>query len=152
LIFSKLLLMPGTPAREQYERERGVRGNIHQSLPYDFGDPRVSDLFDLLGDFQRRLGDPWFELAFNLLDGIPASEIDLGQGQASGAANDRLNPRQLAQLKLEFFALTRIPYQLMRDGLAVAAQGAGMSRRAELLARAEADLATVSQRVQQLRL
>jgi hypothetical protein len=57
----------------------------------------------------------------------------------------------LAQLKLEFFALTRIPYQLMRDGLAAAAQGHGVSRRADLLARAEADLATASQRVQQLR-
>jgi radical SAM superfamily enzyme YgiQ (UPF0313 family) len=151
LIFSKLLLMPGTPAREQYERERGVHGSIHQSLPYDFGDPRVSDLFDLLGDFQRRLGDPWYELAFTLLDGIPASEIELRQGQAAGAANGQLSPRQLAQLKLEFFALTRIPYQLMRDGLAAAAQGDGVSRRAGLLARAEADLATVSQRVQQLR-
>ena len=151
LIFSKLLLMPGTPAREQYERERGVHGNIHQSLPYDFGDPRVSALFDLLGDFQRRLGDSWFELAFTLLDGIPASEIELRQGQTAGAANGKLSPRQLAELKLEFFALTRIPYQLMRDGLTMAAQGDGASRRAELLARAEADLATVSQRVSQLR-
>jgi radical SAM superfamily enzyme YgiQ (UPF0313 family) len=151
LIFSKLLLMPGTPAREQYERERGVHGSIHQALPYDFGDPRVSDLFDLLGNFQRRLGDPWFELAFTLLDGIPASEIELRLGQAAGAANGKLSPRQLAQLKLEFFALTRIPYQLMRDGLGMAAQGDGVSRRPELLARAEADLATVSQRVQQLR-
>jgi hypothetical protein len=143
--------MPGTPAREQYERERGVHGSIHQALPYDFGDPRVSDLFDLLGNFQRRLGDPWFELAFTLLDGIPASEIELRLGQAAGAANGKLSPRQLAQLKLEFFALTRIPYQLMRDGLGMAAQGDGVSRRPELLARAEADLATVSQRVQQLR-
>jgi hypothetical protein len=97
------------------------------------------------------LGDPWFELAFSLLDGIPALEIDLGQGRAPGSANGRLGLRQLAQLKLEFFALTRIPYQLMRDGLAAADQSAGGSRRAELLARAEADLATVSQRVQQLR-
>jgi radical SAM superfamily enzyme YgiQ (UPF0313 family) len=151
LIFSKLLLMPGTPAREQYERERGVRGNIHQSLPYDFGDSRVSDLFDLLGDFQRWLGDPWFELAFSLLDGLPALEIELRQGQAPGAANGEVSLRQLAQLKLEFFALTRIPYQLMRDGLAAAAQGDGVSRCGDLLARAEADLATVSQRVQQLR-
>jgi radical SAM superfamily enzyme YgiQ (UPF0313 family) len=151
LIFSKLLLMPGTPAREQYERERGVHGSIHQSLPYDFGDPRVSELFDLLGDFQRRLGDPWFELAFTLLDGIPVSEIELRQGQAAGAADGKVSLRQLAQLKLEFFALTRIPYQLMHDGLAAATQDDGVSRRSELLARAEADLATVSQRVQQLR-
>jgi radical SAM superfamily enzyme YgiQ (UPF0313 family) len=152
LIFGKLLLMPGTPAREQYQRAQGVHGSIHQSLPYDFDDPRVSEVYELLGDFQRRLGNPWFELAFNLLDGIPASEIDLRQDQAAGAADGQLNLRQLAQLKLEFFALTRIPYQLMRDGLAMVAQDGAASGRAALLARAKADLATVSQRVQQLRL
>ncbi len=150
LIFGKLLLMPGTPAREQYQREQGVQGSIHQSLPYDFGDPRVSAMYGLLGDFQRRLGNRWFELAFNLLDGIPALEIDLRQEHNSTGANGKLSPRQLAQLKLEFFALTRIPYQLMREGLEVMVQGDGRSAHAELLAKAEAELANVSQRVQQL--
>ncbi|HSN77533.1 MAG TPA: radical SAM protein [Anaerolineae bacterium] len=151
LIFGSLLLMPGTPAREQYERERGVHGNVHQSLPYEFGDPHVSELFGLLGDFQRRLGNPWFELAFDLLDGIPAQEIDLRHDQGGDDAHGKLSLRQLAQLKLEFFALTRIPYQLLRDGLALVAQGDAVSDRAGLLAKAEADLANVSQRVQQLR-
>jgi len=151
LIFGKLLLMPGTPAREQYQREQGVQGSIHQSLPYDFGDPRVSAMYGLLGDFQRRLGNRWFELAFNLLDGIPALEIDLRQEHNSTGANGKLSPRQLAQLKLEFFALTRIPYQLMREGLEVMVQGDVRSAHAELLAKAEAELANVSQRVQQLR-
>jgi hypothetical protein len=151
LIFGSLLLMPGTPAREQYERERGVRGPIHQSLPYGFGDPRVTEVFGLLGDFQRRLGNPWFELAFNLLDGIPVLEIDQRQDQGSDADHVTLSPRQLAQLKLEFFALTRIPYQLLREGLAVLAQGEALSGRIDLLAKAEAELANVSQRVQQLR-
>ncbi len=151
LIFGKLLLMPGTPAREQYQREQGVSGSIHQSLSYDFGDPRVSEVYELLGDFQRRLGNPWFELAFNLLDGIPALEIDLQRNQSGDATNGKLNVRQLAQLKLEFFALTRIPYQLMREGLAAAAQETTAASHASLLAKAEAELANVSQRVRQLR-
>ena len=147
LIFGSLLLMPGTPARTQIEQERGLRGSIHQTLPYDFTDPRVTEVFELLGDFQRRLGDRWFELAFNLLDGLPALEID--QRQANGAG-DKLSPRQLAELKLEFFALTRIPYQLLRDGLAVASNGSAPARRSALLAKAETELATVSRRVQTL--
>jgi len=142
--------MPGTPAREQYQRERGVQGSIHQTLPYDFGDPRVSAVYDMLGDFQRRLGNRWFELAFSLLDGIPALEIDLRQAYSGSGVNGPLSPRQLAQLKLEFFALTRIPYQLMRDGLEALVAGNGRGAQAELLAKAEAELANVSQRVQQL--
>jgi radical SAM superfamily enzyme YgiQ (UPF0313 family) len=151
LIFGKLLLMPGTPAREQYQREHGGNGSIHQSLPYDFGDPRVADVFQLLADFQRQLGNRWFELAFNLLDGIPALEIDQRQDRGSAATNGKLSPRQLAQLKLEFFALTRIPYQLMRDGLAMVAQDKTVASHASLLAKAEAELTNVTQRVQQLR-
>lgn len=150
LIFGKLLLMPGTPAREQYQREHGVNGDIHQLLSYEFEDARVTRVYDLLGDFQRRFGNRWFELAFSLLDGIPAWEID--QRQSNGAAaSGGLSARQLAQLKLEFFALTRIPYQLMREGLETTAQGAPQDAHVKLLAKAEDELARVSQRVQQLR-
>lgn len=148
LIFGSLLLMPGTPARSQIERERGLRGSIHETLPYDFIDGRVTQVFQLLGDFQRRLGNPWYELAFKLLDGLPALEIDLRQEANPGGGT--FSPRRLAQLKLEFFALTRIPYQLMREGLAMAAQGHSVDGRPDLLAKAEADLAEVSRRVQQL--
>ncbi len=143
LIFGSLLLMPGTPARAQIERERGLTGSIHTTLPYDFVDPRVTEVFHLLGDFQRRLGNPWFELAFKLLDGLPALEIDLHQPGGPG----KLDRRQLAQLKLEFFALTRIPYQLMREALAVVAQGQPLAGRSDLIDAAAADLAEVSRRV-----
>ncbi len=148
LIFGSLLLMPGTPARSQIERERGLRGSIHETLPYAFIDGRVTQVFQLLGDFQRRLGNPWYELAFKLLDGLPALEIDLRQ--EANPSSGTFSPRQLAQLKLEFFALTRIPYQLMREGLAMAAQGHSLTGRPDLLAKAEAELAEVSRRVQQL--
>ncbi len=149
LIFGKLLLMPGTPAREQYQHERGVSGNIHQTLPYDFTDPHVTAVYDLLGDFQRRLGNQWYELAFSLLDGIPALEI--GQRQTNGAGpHSNLGPRQLAELKLEFFALTRIPYQLLRDGLAAASGDPASVGRGDLLARAEAELGNVTRRVRDL--
>jgi anaerobic magnesium-protoporphyrin IX monomethyl ester cyclase len=147
LIFGRLLLMPGTPARTQIEQERGLRGSIHQTLPYDFGDPGVTEVFELLGDFQRRLGNRWFGQAFSLLDGIPALEID--QRQVNGAGG-KFSARQLAELKLEFFALTRIPYHLLRDGLAVVNNGNARASRDDLLARAEAELATVSRRVQAL--
>lgn len=148
LIFSSLLLMPGTPAREQIERERGLQGNIHETLPYDFVDPRVAEVFRLLNDFQRRLGNAWYDLAFELLDGIPALEI--GQQVGSAGANGRLSPRQLAELKLEFFALTRIPYQLLRSALHMAANGAGQDQKVLLLAKAEAELVDVTQRVRRL--
>ncbi len=148
LVFTCLLLMPGTPARSQMEQERGLTGNIHQVLPYDFIDPQVTEVFQLLNDFRRRLGDPWYELAFKLLDGLPALEIGLQQEQA--AASGSISPRHLAQLKLEFFALTRIPYQLLREGLDLVAQGQSLAERPELLAKAEAELAEVSRRVQLL--
>lgn len=148
LIFGSLLLMPGTPARSQIERERGLRGSIHETLPYDFIDGRVTQVFQLLGDFQRRLGNPWYELAFNLLDGLPALEIDLRRDSHPGGAV--FGPRQLAQLKLEFFALTRIPYQLMREGVTMAAQGQSLAGWTDLLSRAESELAEVSRRVEQL--
>jgi anaerobic magnesium-protoporphyrin IX monomethyl ester cyclase len=154
LIFGSLLLMPGTPARTQIEQERGLRGSIHESLPYEFVDPRVSQVYEIVGEFQRRLGNAWYELAFSLLDGIPAWEIELHGGRdavSPGAANGQLNLRQLAQLKLEFFALTRIPYQLLRETLAAAALGDGQAKQADLLAKAEGDFGVVSQRVQQLR-
>ena len=67
LIFGNLLLLPGTPAREQVEREQGLTGSIHETLPYDFEDPRVAEVFTVLGQFQRHLGDAWFRLAFELL-------------------------------------------------------------------------------------
>lgn len=146
LIFGSLLLMPGTPAREQIERERGLQGSIHESLPYDFVDPQVSAVFRLLNDFQRRLGNAWYDLAFELMDGIPALEI----GQQSGGANGKLSPRQLAELKLEFFALTRIPYHLLRSALHMAANGAGEEQGERLLAKAEAELRDVTQRVRRL--
>jgi hypothetical protein len=147
LIFGSLLLMPGTPARAQIERERGLTGSIHTTLPYDFVDSRVTEVFHLLGDFQRRLGNPWFELAFKLLDGLPALEIDLHQPGGLGGPG-KLDQRQLAQLKLEFFALTRIPYQLMREALTVVAQGQSLAGRSDLIAAAAAELAEVSRRVQ----
>ncbi len=148
LIFGRLLLMPGTPARSQIEHERGLHGSIHETLPYDFVDPQVTEIFALLSDFQRGWGNRWYELAFRLLDGLPALEIDLRQGEA--AASGALSPRQLAQLKLEFFALTRIPYQLLRDGLDLAGQGQRLAERPELLAKAAGELAEVSRRVQLL--
>lgn len=148
LVFTCLLLMPGTPARSQMERERGLSGNIHQVLPYEFIDPQVTEVFQLLDEFRRRLGDRWYELAFRLLDGLPALEISLQQEQVPAAAP--FDPRRLAQLKLEFFALTRIPYQLLRDGLDLAARGQRLAGQPELLSRAETELAEVSRRVQLL--
>ena len=145
LIFGSLLLMPGTPARAQIERERGLTGSIHVTLPYNFVDPRVTEVFELLGDFQRQMGNAWFDLAFRLLDGLPALEIDLRQ---QAGVPGKLGQRQLAQLKLEFFALTRIPYQLMREALAAAAQGQPLASGSDLIAAAAADLAEVSRRVQ----
>ena len=38
LIFSNLLLLTGTPIREQIEREQGLVGSIHETLPYHFED------------------------------------------------------------------------------------------------------------------
>ncbi|HNS01135.1 MAG TPA: radical SAM protein [Anaerolineae bacterium] len=148
LVFTCLLLMPGTPARSQMELERGLSGNIHQVLPYEFIDPQVTEVFQLLDEFRSRLGDRWYELAFRLLDGLPALEISLQQEQVPAALS--LDPRRLAQLKLEFFALTRIPYQLLRDGLDLAARGQHLAGQPELLSRAEAELAEVSSRVQLL--
>ncbi|MFZ2487104.1 MAG: radical SAM protein [Anaerolineae bacterium] len=145
LILGSLLLMPGTPARAQIEAERGLRGSIHQSLPYEFLDPQVTALRQLLDDFQRQLGSAWYELAFSLLDGIPELEI----AQRSQAA--RLTPRQLAELKLEFFALTRLPYQLLRNGLQAADEGTLPSEQAALLARAASEFAEVQARVAALR-
>lgn len=145
LILGSLLLMPGTPARAQIEAERGLRGSIHQSLPYDFLDPHVTALRQLLDDFQRQLGNAWYELAFSLLDGIPELEI-AQRSQASALA-----PRQLAELKLEFFALTRIPYQLLRNGLLAAEQNILMHQQAALLARAADEFAEVQARVAALR-
>lgn len=149
LIFGHLLLFPGTPAREQAERKLGLRGSIHEALPYGFEDHRVAQVFALLKAFQQRLGDAWYELAFELLDGIPALEIAMRLDNPS--SNGQLNQRQLAQLKLEFFALTRIPYNLLRSALQALAAGRPMSDR-DLLARAEAELSSVSQRVRELHL
>lgn len=153
LVFSKLLLMPGTPAREQMERERGLSGDVHRSLPYEFADSRVTQVYTVLDEFQRRMGTPWFELAFELLDGIPAAEIALRQPVDSGAVgawNKPWSQRQLAQLKLEFFALTRIPYQIMRGALAAVATNGHAVDAEALLSKAQAEIEAATARVKQL--
>lgn len=144
LIFGSLLLLPGTPVREQIERARGVAGPIHDPLGYEFTDPAVSLVFDLLNGFQRQLGQAWYHLAFELLDGIPASEIAL---QAAGHSGDLAQlQRLLAEQKLDFFALTRIPYAVLRDGLRAAAAG-GATPNEALLAHAAEQVAAIEGRL-----
>ncbi|MER2600446.1 MAG: radical SAM protein [Caldilineales bacterium] len=146
LVTGRLLLMPGTPVRQQIEAERGAPGAIHQILPYDFPDPAVGEIYELINDFQRNLGNPWYELAFHLLDTIPAREI------AHRAVTDAQSVRQLAALKLEFFALTRLPYQLVREALHAASAPAAQLDRAALLARVQASFNTIHARVAELTL
>ncbi len=148
LVFGSLLLFPGTPVREEMERELGLQGSIHETLPYDFPDERVAAVHAVMTAFQRRLGDRWYERAFALLDGIPALELALRNGNAGlhDHAHLAITPRQLAELKLEFFALTRIPYNLLRSALAQAADGQPVAADA-LLAKAQTDLEEVSSRL-----
>ena len=77
LIFGSLLLLPGTPVREQIEQASGVVGPVHDALGYEFVDPAVTRVFDLMNEIQRGLGTGWYQLAFKLLDAIPANEIAL---------------------------------------------------------------------------
>lgn len=147
LVFGKLLLFPGTPVREAMERETGQRGNIHANLPYEFADGRVSEVQAVMEAFQRRLGDAWYGLAFLLLDSIPAMEVAMRQGEAH---NPAATPRQVAELKLEFFALTRIPYSLLRGALAAVAGGDTLPAEA-LLAKAEAEVQSAAGRLQAVR-
>lgn len=151
LIFGNLLLLPGTPAREQAEQRLGVgdgRQWRHEMLPYQFLDDHVAQVDALLRGFQRRLGDPWYELAFALLDGIPALELALAADGQTPAGQAEL--RRLAQSKLEFFALTRIPYSLLKQALDTLAAGQFVPADA-LLAKAQADLAAVKERLHLLR-
>ncbi len=144
LIFGSLLLFPGTPARAQAELALGLSGSIHEALAYQFSDGRVTEVYELLTAFQHRLGDRWYELAFTLLDGIPAAELSAnGHGDA---ASSPISQRDLGLMKLEFFALTRIPYNLLRGGLQAAVAGQPVPA-AALLARAEAELARVAGRI-----
>ena len=145
LIFSRLLLMPGTPIREQIEHSRGVRGDPHKSLPYDFEEATVGQVFRVMHDFQQRLGSRWYGLSFDLLDYIPQAEILAQQG------GSRLDARALAELKLEFFALTRLPYAVLREALAAAAAGRVAAVAGPVLEKAERELGEVTSRVARIR-
>ena len=147
LIFSNLLLLTGTPIREQIEREQGLMGSIHETLPYHFEDPRVAEVFTVLGQFQRHLGDAWFRLAFELLDGIPALEIRTHELNGNGA--NTVFRHQMGRYKLEFFALTRLPYNLLRQALQLAVDNHPVSAEA-LLSRAEAEFAEITMRLRDI--
>ena len=130
LIFGSLLLLPGTPVREQIEQATGVTGPVHDALGYVFPDPAVTAIYDLMNEFQRQHGEGWYQLAFELLDSIPANEIAL---QGAGLNGDTgWYQRLLAEQKLDFFALTRIPYAVMRDGLRAVSTGNPMPKQAIL--------------------
>ncbi len=144
LIFGSLLLLPGTPVREQIEQATGVTGPVHDALGYEFPDPAVTRVFDLMNAFQRRLGDGWYQLAFELLDGIPANEIAL-QGEAGNGDAGRYQ-RLLAEQKLDFFALTRIPYAVMREGLRVVSSGDSLPSE-RLLDQAASQMLSIEQRL-----
>ncbi len=147
LIFSNLLLLTGTPIREQIEREQGLIGSIHETLPYHFEDPRVAEIFVVLGHFQRHMGNTWFRLAFELLDGIPALEIRHLQYDGNGA--NGVFRHQLGQYKLEFFALTRLPYNLLRQALQLAVDNRPVSAES-LVSKADAELATITIRLREI--
>ncbi|MEA3337838.1 MAG: radical SAM protein [Chloroflexota bacterium] len=147
LIFGGLLLFPGTPIRQKIARERGTTGSIHSNLPYSFQDGRVTQVFDLLRAFEMSMGPQWFDVSFALLDGIPTMEIELSANGESQSDAERL--RALAEMKLEFFALTRIPYNLLRRGLAQVANEGSISQR-ELLDGSWRDQQEIMERVQQL--
>ena len=147
LIFSNLLLLTGTPIREQIEREQGLIGSIHETLPYHFEDPRVAEIFVVLGHFQRHMGNTWFRLAFELLDGIPALEIRHLQYDGNGA--NGVFRHQLGQYKLEFFALTRLPYNLLRQALQLAVDNRPVLAES-LVSKAEAELATITIRLREI--
>ena len=140
------------------EHERGLSGSIHETLAYQFGDERVAAVQSLLNEFQRRMGNRWYRLAFDLLDGIPALEIAIRSGNghysvAGVALESQLhgpNDRAIAQLKLEFFALTRIPYSLLRSALNASAADAPIPSET-LLARAEGELSAIERQVRDLR-
>jgi radical SAM superfamily enzyme YgiQ (UPF0313 family) len=139
LVFGSLLLFPGTPVREEMERDFGLQGSIHETLPYTFPDGRVAAVQGVMTAFQQRLGEPWYAQAFALLDGIPALELAWRNGSEDGYGGAEANQRRLAELKLEFFALTRIPYNLLRSALAQVADGQIVAEDT-LLAKARADL------------
>ena len=147
LIFSNLLLLTGTPIREQVEREQGLMGSIHETLPYHFEDPRVAEVFTVLGQFQRHLGDAWFRLAFELLDGIPALEIRYHELYGNGA--NTIFRHQMGRYKLEFFALTRLPYSLLRQALQLAVDNHAISSEA-LLSRVEAEFSEITTRLRDI--
>jgi radical SAM superfamily enzyme YgiQ (UPF0313 family) len=144
LIFSNLLLLTGTPIREQIEREQGLVGSIHETLPYYFEDPRVAEVFKVLAAFQNRLGDAWYHQAFELLDAIPALEI-----RTQGRSGDGPLRQHLGLYKLEFFALTRLPYNLLRQALLEAAANHLIPIEA-LLQKAEAEFATIGRRLREI--
>ena len=147
LIFSNLLLLTGTPIREQIEREQGLVGSIHETLPYHFEDQRVAEVFMVLGHFQRRLGNTWFRLAFELLDGIPALEIRHLNHDVNRA--NMVFRHQLGQYKLEFFTLTRLPYSLLRQALQLAIDNHPISAES-LVSKSEAELATIASRLREI--
>ena len=147
LIFSNLLLLTGTPIREQIERAQGLVGSIHETLPYHFEDPRVAEVFMVLGYFQRHLGDTWFRLAFELLDGIPALEICHLHHDGDGASG--VFYHQLGEYKLEFFALTRLPYTLLRRALQLAVDNHPVSAES-LVSKAAAELETITIRLREI--
>lgn len=148
LIFSNLLLLTGTPIRQQIEREQNLAGSIHETLPYHFEDARVTEVFVLLGEFQRRLGDAWYRLAFELLDGIPALEIRLAGQNSLGM--DSAVQRLLGLYKLEFFALTRLPYNLLRQALLLAADNRPILPEG-MLVKIEAELSAIEARLQEIK-
>jgi radical SAM superfamily enzyme YgiQ (UPF0313 family) len=148
LIFASLLLLPGTPAREQVEQARGMPGNIHKTLAYLFADQQVASIYRLLEAFRLRMGEAWYGLAFQLLDGIPALEI-AQKHQLLDGHSPLVESRQLALLKLEFFALTRIPYTLLRRVLHAATEGHDIPMET-LLDDAQAQLHKVEEKLTEL--
>ncbi|MCB9152949.1 MAG: cobalamin B12-binding domain-containing protein [Caldilineae bacterium] len=144
LIFGSLLLLPGTPVREQIEQSSGVTGPVHDALSYEFSDPAVASVFDLMNRFQRRLGAEWYRLAFGLLDGIPANEIALQAADLNGESG--MYQRLLAEQKLDFFALTRIPYAVMREALRAVAAGGNVPGQ-KLLDQAASQMQSIEQRL-----
>ena len=101
----------------------------------------------VLAHFQRHLGNAWFQLAFELLDGIPALEIR--HLQYDGDSTNGVFRHQLGQYKLEFFALTRLPYNLLRQALQLAVDSHPISAES-LVSKAEAELATITMRLREI--
>ncbi|MEZ4771137.1 MAG: radical SAM protein [Caldilineales bacterium] len=148
LIFGSLLLLPGTPVREQIEQANGVTGPVHDALGYEFSDPAVTHVFDLMNGFQQQLGEGWYRLAFELLDGIPANEIALQSANLNGGAGHY--GRLLAEQKLDFFALTRIPYVVMREALRAVSAGSDVPAE-KLLDQAAGQMQSIEERLRATR-